>query len=120
MQQATFYRTIAKWDIIYRKLECFPHPNAYVQCGKQLLPRLLEIFPDAKEQIVAFGVRKLATLTTESVYDFIVSTVIQRLALQWKKDSACATGKSNNLKIKRSQRQKPRTTVVLLRTTEIA
>jgi hypothetical protein len=66
MQQAIFYRTIAKWNIIYRKLECFPHPNAYLQCGKRPLPRLLEIFPDAKEQIVAFGVRKLATLTIES------------------------------------------------------
>jgi hypothetical protein len=66
MQQATFYRTIAEWNTIYSKLECFPHPNAYVQCGKRPLPRLLEIFPDAKEQIVAFGVRKLAMLTIES------------------------------------------------------
>jgi hypothetical protein len=63
MQQATLYRTIAEWNIIYRKLECFLHPNAYVQCGKRPLPQQIEIFPDVKEQIVAFGVRKLATLT---------------------------------------------------------
>ncbi|KAI2495738.1 hypothetical protein MHU86_18762 [Fragilaria crotonensis] len=87
MQQATFYRTIAEWNKIYRKLECFPHPNAYVQCGKRPLPRLLETFPDAKEQIVAFGVRNLTTLTIEGVHDFIVSTVIPRLVVVWQDDN---------------------------------
>jgi hypothetical protein len=82
MQQATFYRTIAKWNIIYRKLESFPHPNTYVkQCGKRPLPQLLEMFPDAKDQIVAFGVKSLATLTIEGVLDLIVSTPIPRLAI---------------------------------------
>ena len=81
MQQATFYRTIAEWNIIYRKLESFPHPNAYLQCGKQPLPRLLKMLPDAKDQIVAFGVKSLAMLTIEGVFDLIVSTVIPRLAI---------------------------------------
>ncbi|KAI2502374.1 hypothetical protein MHU86_12106 [Fragilaria crotonensis] len=45
------------------------------------------MFPDAKDQIVAFGVKNLArTLTIEGVLDLIVSTIIPRLALQWKKD----------------------------------
>ena len=94
MHQATFYRTIAEWNIIYRKLECFPHPNAYVQCGKRPLPRLLEMFPDAKDQIVAFGLKNLATLTIESVLDLIVSTVIPRLALQWKKEEDTTSNNS--------------------------
>ncbi len=88
--QATFYKTVAQWNIIFRKFECFPHPNPYVQCGKRPLPRLLEIFPDAKEQIVAFGVRNLATLTIEGLHDFIVSSGISRLASQWQKDEEVA------------------------------
>jgi hypothetical protein len=87
LQQATFYSTIAESNKIYRKLECFPHPNAYVQCGKRPLPQLLETFPNAKEQIVAFGVRDLTTLTIEGVHDFIVSTVIPRLVVVWRNDN---------------------------------
>jgi hypothetical protein len=85
--QATFHKTVAQcWNMVYRMLECFPHLNPYVQCGKQPLPRLLEIFPDAKEQIVGFGVRNLATLMIEGLHDFIISSVIPRLASQLQKD----------------------------------
>ncbi|KAI2493715.1 hypothetical protein MHU86_20819 [Fragilaria crotonensis] len=86
LNQATFYKTVAQWNMGFRELECFPHPNLYVQCGKRPLPRLLEIYPDAKEQILSFGMKNLAKLTIESVRDFIVSTVIPRLALQWQQD----------------------------------
>jgi hypothetical protein len=91
MNQATFYKTISEWHGVYRTLEAFLHPNPYVQCGKRPLPRLLEIFPDAKEQIVAYSVKNLATLTIERVQDFIVSTVIPRLARVWKMDYEVAT-----------------------------
>ncbi|KAI2492861.1 hypothetical protein MHU86_21674 [Fragilaria crotonensis] len=97
MNQATFYKTIAEWNGVFRSLEGFPHPNPYVQCGKRPLPRVLEIFPTAKEQIVAYAVKNLATLTIEAVHDFIVSTVIPRLAGVWKKDGEVATaGIANN------------------------
>jgi hypothetical protein len=43
----------------------FPHPNPYVQCGKRPMPGLLEAFPSANDDMVAFAVRKLATLTIE-------------------------------------------------------
>ncbi len=49
MLQATFYKTVAQWNMVFRKFECFPHPIPYVQCGKRPLLRLLEIFPDARE-----------------------------------------------------------------------
>ena len=62
-----------------------------LQCGKQPLPRVLEIFPDAKEQKNAFAIKNLATLTIEAVHDFIVSTVIPRLAGVWKKDGEVVT-----------------------------
>ena len=64
---------------MFRKFECFPHPNPYVQSGKRPLPRMLEAFADAKDQIVSFGLKNLATLTIESFHDFMVSTVFPRL-----------------------------------------
>ena len=91
MNQATFYKTISEWHGVYRTLEAFPHPNPYVQCGKRPLPRLLKIFPDVKEQIVAYSNKNLVTLTIEGVHDFIVSTVIPRLARVWKMDYEVAT-----------------------------
>ncbi len=77
-RQATFFKTVANWNKVFRQFEGFPHPNPYVQCGKRPLPRLLEVFPDAKDQIVAFGIKNLATLTIESVHNFRVTSVIPR------------------------------------------
>ena len=91
IQQGTFYRTLAEWNIIYSKLECFPHSNAYVQCGKRPLPRLLEIFANAKEQIVSFGVRNLKSLTIEGMHYFFASTVIPRLVVVWQNDDTTTT-----------------------------
>ena len=72
---------------MFRKYECFPYPNLNIQCGKQALPRLLEVYPCAKEQIVSFGLKNLSHLTIELVYQFLHSTVIPRLAALWKKES---------------------------------
>jgi hypothetical protein len=55
------------------------------------LPRLLEVFPDAKDQIVAYAIKNLASLTIEGVHDFIVSTVLPRLVSTWQKDVAAST-----------------------------
>jgi hypothetical protein len=79
LYQATLFKAIAKWNKIFRKFESFPHPNPYVKCGKRPLPKLLEAFSVAKDQIVAFGVKNLATPTKESVHDFILSTVLPKL-----------------------------------------
>ncbi|KAI2489369.1 hypothetical protein MHU86_25224 [Fragilaria crotonensis] len=54
--QATFFKTVANWNKVFRRCEGFPHPNPYFQCGKRSLPPLLEVFPDAKDQIVSFDV----------------------------------------------------------------
>ena len=83
LKQATFFKTVANWNKIFRKCECFPHLNPYVQCGKRPLPKLLELHPDAKDQIASYGIKNLATLTIESVHDFIISTVVPRLTLTW-------------------------------------
>jgi hypothetical protein len=74
IKQATFSKTIANWNTVFRKFECFPHPNNpyYVQCGKHPLPRLLKLNPNAKDQIVSFGIKNLGTQTIEGVHDFII------------------------------------------------
>ena len=91
LMQGTCYKTVAGWNKTFRQYECFPHPNPYVQCGKRPLPRLLEVFPDAKDQIVAYAIKNLASLTIEGVHDFIVSTVLPRLVSTWQKDVAAST-----------------------------
>lgn len=55
----------------------FPVSNFYViQCaGKSPLPKLLNLYPNAKDQIVSFGIKNLGTLTEESVYDFIITSI---------------------------------------------
>ena len=86
MHQATFYTTIAQWNILFRKFEAFPHPNPYVQLGKKPMPPLLENFPDAKDQIISFCIKNLATLTIESCREHIVAKVIPRLVGVWQKE----------------------------------
>jgi hypothetical protein len=72
-----------KFEKVFRKFECFPHPNPYVQCGKRPLPRLLELYPNAKDQIVSVGIKNLGTLSIESVHDFIITSILPRLASTW-------------------------------------
>ena len=95
--QATFFKTVANWNKVFRRRESFPHPNPYVQCGKRPLPPLLEIFPDAKDQIVSFGIKNLATLTIESVHDFVVSTVVPRLARMWQSEQMASESCSDGI-----------------------
>ena len=88
LTQATSYKTVANWNILFRSLENFPHPNPYVQCGKWPMPKLFEAFPSAKDDIASFAVRKLATLTIEEVHEFISTLLIPKLMIEWKKDNA--------------------------------
>jgi hypothetical protein len=53
--------------------------------------QLLEAFPDAKDQIVTFGVRNLATLTIESVRNSIINAVIPRLTASWENEMTVMT-----------------------------
>ncbi len=49
------------------------------------------MFPDAKDQIIAYAVNNLAKLTIEGLYDFIVSKVLPRLVSIWLKDVAVSS-----------------------------
>jgi hypothetical protein len=90
MLLARSYKTVAAWNMTYRQVEGFPHPNPYIQCGKRPLPRLLEVFPDAKDQIVSFALKNLAKLMIEGVHDFVLSKVLTRLINLWQSDGAAS------------------------------
>jgi hypothetical protein len=96
MNQASFYKTVAMSNQVFRKFECFQHPNPYVQCGKRPLPRLLEVFPDAKDQIIAFGITNLAMLTIEKVHNHIICRVIPRLTKTWMQENDETTNESTS------------------------
>ncbi len=82
MMQATCYKTVAAWNMTYRQREGFPHPNPYVlPCGKQPLPRQLEFFPDAKDEIVSFAILNLAKLTIGWFTTFLFPKLFRGLLL---------------------------------------
>ena len=118
LNQAKFFKTMANWNKVFRKFKRFVHPNPYVRCGKRPLPRLLEVFPDDKDQIVTYGVKNLATLTIESVHDLLVNTVIPRLTATWKKETMMSTPVGNNtadLPEEEANRSRSRMPAMLLR-----
>ena len=58
------------------------HNNCGVECRFQK-PGMLPATYLAKDQIVSFRVKNIATLNTEGVHDLILSIVIPRLAYVW-------------------------------------
>jgi hypothetical protein len=87
-KQATHYKTVATWNITFRRADNFPHPNPRVQCGKVPLPRLFEEFPEAKDIFVAFAVKNLTTLTLESLHEFTITKLMPELFGIWKKEQS--------------------------------
>ena len=65
--QATKPRSIQDWNVEFRKSTTFLHPNHIVRCGQRPIPRLFMKYPDAKDQITAFGLGNLTVLTVELV-----------------------------------------------------
>jgi hypothetical protein len=58
---------------------------------------VLEVFPDAKDQMVSFGIKSLATLTIESVHNFIVNKVIPRFASTWQRERMASARNSDGI-----------------------
>ena len=77
--QATAFGTVAEWNKEFRTLENFAHPNPRARGGKRAMPLLFEKFPEAKDAIEKFAVRKLATLTIEAVHDLVLDQLVPKL-----------------------------------------
>ena len=67
-------------------LKNFAHPNPRAQGGKRAMPLLFEKFPEAKDAIERFAVKKLATLTIEAVHDFVHTELVPKLFEIWRTD----------------------------------
>ena len=84
--QATYHGSVALWNIEFRMLKNFAHPNPRAQGGKRAMPLLFEKFPEAKDAIERFAVKKLATLTIEAVHDFVHTELVPKLFEIWRTD----------------------------------
>ena len=70
MEQATHHRTVQDWNNEFRTRGNFSHPNHSVRCGKRPMPPLFVKYPKAMDDIIAFGLKNLTTLTVEVVHSF--------------------------------------------------
>ena len=83
IKQATCPRTVELWNLELRNDGKFSRNN---RCGKHLLPPLFAKYPKAMEDIIAFGVENLETLSLEVLQAFCHDVLIPKLLLQWQDD----------------------------------
>ena len=81
--QATKPRSVQDWNIEFRKRRTFLHPDFIVRCGRRPLPLLLVKYPDAKDQLTAFGIGNLSILTVELMQAFCIDELFPKLLQQW-------------------------------------
>ena len=87
MMQAASYKTVANWNIVLRKFECFQHPNLSVSVGNDLFLVSSKYIHVQRSRSRHFESR-IGTSLNWSSYQFIHSSVIPRLAALWKRESA--------------------------------
>ena len=58
-------QSIQKWNEHFLKTEMFPHPNPFVESGKQLWPLLFVHYPECKQEIEQWCLGNLETLLCE-------------------------------------------------------
>ena len=71
--------TIVTWNIEFRAMELFNHPNQHITRGKNLEPIFFNIFPEAKDKITQYCLKNMADLTVDAVQCYISTTMIPSL-----------------------------------------
>ena len=84
--QATKPRSDQDWNVEFRKCKAFLHPDHIVRCGRRPIPLLFLKYPDAKDQMTAFGLGNLSILTVELVHLFCIEELFPKLFKQWSND----------------------------------
>jgi hypothetical protein len=84
--QATQHHRVQIWNRIFRISETFPHPNPFAQLGKKPEPQLFQVYPELKEKIELFCKTNLATLTIETLFDHVHSTLIPEIHTIFKRE----------------------------------
>jgi len=44
-------RTLRRWSSYFLVNKRFPHPNVYIELGKEFQPKLFEYFPEARDKL---------------------------------------------------------------------
>ena len=73
---ATSSRTIATWNLSFRKSAMFPHPNPLVASGIAVESPIFTTFPEAKGKLVDFARENLDTLSVDSLHAFVTDDLL--------------------------------------------
>ena len=73
------YQTIMQWNRVFRKHEFFPHPNYYVEMGKNEEPLFLETFPQVKIELCKWATANLDKLSCKSIGNELRQKIIPKI-----------------------------------------
>ena len=48
------YKTVELWNILFRQNNLFPHPNPLADIGQSVDPKIFQLFPSAKSELLSF------------------------------------------------------------------
>jgi hypothetical protein len=89
-------QSVQDWNVEFRKCIAFFHPHHNVRCGRRPISQLFMKYPNAKDQITAFGLGNLMVLTAELVHTFCVEELFPKLFKQWCDDIGKSTSSVNS------------------------
>jgi hypothetical protein len=75
------YKTLLDWNIYFRKTEQFPHPNPHVEYGKECMPKIFRMYPEAKGLFNEFATKAICKelLSPRYMQDVMQTELIPRL-----------------------------------------
>ena len=74
--QATNPTSTERYNLACRSDETFPHPNQFANLGKKPDPQMFQVYPELKERIERFCTANVATLSVESLCNFVHGTLM--------------------------------------------
>ena len=80
------YRTVADYNIIFRRMETFPHPNPDVMSRKKPMPRLFRQYPELKKRFKMYCLSTLADLTIEKAHHHVHHKLVPIMYKIWVAD----------------------------------
>jgi len=79
--------TLCHWSSYFLQKSCFPHPNIYVELGKENQPKLFAYFPEAREKLDKWANNNLVNLSCERAADYIREELISELYNIYKEEN---------------------------------
>ena len=68
-----------QWNRIFCKHKVFPHPNHYVEMGKNDEPLFLETFPQVKMELCKWATENIDKLSCESIGNELRQKIIPKI-----------------------------------------